>query len=59
MPSSKWGGLLLTLLISLTGIVVSMPLNGLLALGRQSALPVIRWLSIGFIEFICRGVPPR
>ena len=56
VPSSKWGGLLLTLLISLTGIVVSMPLGILLALGRQSDLPVIRWLSIGFIEFV-RGVP--
>ncbi len=56
VPSSKWGGLLLTLIISLTGIVVSLPLGILLALGRQSELPVIRWLSIGFIEFV-RGVP--
>ena len=56
VPSSKWGGLLLTLLISLTGIVFSMPIGILLALGRRSELPIIRWLSIGFIEFV-RGVP--
>jgi general L-amino acid transport system permease protein len=56
VPSSKWGGLLLTLLIALTGIMFSLPIGILLALGRRSELPIIRWLSIGFIEFV-RGVP--
>ena len=56
VPSSKWGGLLLTLLIALTGIVFSLPIGILLALGRRSKLPVIRYLCIGFIEFV-RGVP--
>ncbi|MCC6918645.1 MAG: amino acid ABC transporter permease [Alphaproteobacteria bacterium] len=56
VPSTKWGGLLLTLLISLTGIVVSFPIGILLALGRRSTLPVIRILCVCFIEFV-RGVP--
>lgn len=56
VPSNKWGGLLLTLLIALTGIVFSLPIGILLALGRRSDLPVIRWLCIAFIEFV-RGVP--
>ncbi len=52
----KWGGLLLTLVIASVGIVVSLPLGILFALGRRSQLPVIRFLSIVFIEF-WRGVP--
>ena len=51
-----WGGLLVTLVISFTGIIFSLPLGILLALGRRSELPIIRTLSIVFIEF-WRGVP--
>jgi len=51
-----WGGLLVTLVISFVGIVFSLPLGVLLALGRRSDLPIIRTLSIVFIEF-WRGVP--
>ena len=51
-----WGGLLLTLVVSVTGIVVSMPVGIVLALGRRSALPLIRIFSVAFIE-IWRGVP--
>jgi general L-amino acid transport system permease protein len=51
-----WGGLLVTLVISFTGIILSLPLGILLALGRRSELPIIRMLSILFIEF-WRGVP--
>ena len=51
-----WGGLLVTLVISFTGIVLSLPLGILLALGRRSELPMVRMLSIVFIEF-WRGVP--
>jgi general L-amino acid transport system permease protein len=51
-----WGGLLVTLVISFTGIILSLPLGILLALGRRSELPIVRTLSIVFIEF-WRGVP--
>jgi general L-amino acid transport system permease protein len=51
-----WGGLLVTLVISFTGIIFSLPLGILLALGRRSQLPIVRTLCIAFIEF-WRGVP--
>lgn len=50
------GGLLLTLLVAAVSIVVSFPFGVLLALGRRSDLPVIRWLSIAYIELV-RGLP--
>jgi general L-amino acid transport system permease protein len=51
-----WGGLLVTLVVSVTGIVASMPIGITLALGRRSTIPLIRIFSIAFIEF-WRGVP--
>jgi len=51
-----WGGLLVTLVVSVTGIVTSMPVGIALALGRRSTIPLIRIFSIAFIE-IWRGVP--
>jgi general L-amino acid transport system permease protein len=51
-----WGGLLVTLVVSVTGIVASMPIGIVLALGRRSTIPLIRIFSIAFIEF-WRGVP--
>jgi general L-amino acid transport system permease protein len=51
-----WGGLLVTLVVSVTGIVTSMPVGIALALGRRSTIPLIRIFSIAFIEF-WRGVP--
>ena len=51
-----WGGLLITLVVAIVGMVVSLPLGVVLALGRRSRLPVIRFCSIVFIEF-WRGVP--
>ena len=56
VPTDKFGGFMLNLIVGLSGIVLSLPVGILLALGRQSNLPLIRWLSIGFIEAI-RGVP--
>jgi len=56
VPTSNWGGLMLTILIAVVSIVLCFPLGVLLALGRQSSFPVIRWLSILYIELI-RGVP--
>jgi len=51
-----WGGLLVTLVVSVTGIVASMPVGIALALGRRSTIPLIRAFSITFIE-LWRGVP--
>jgi general L-amino acid transport system permease protein len=51
-----WGGLLVTLVVSVTGIVASMPVGIALALGRRSTIPLIRIFSITFIE-LWRGVP--
>jgi general L-amino acid transport system permease protein len=51
-----WGGLLVTLVVSVTGIVTSMPVGIALALGRRSSIPLIRVFSVAFIEF-WRGVP--
>jgi general L-amino acid transport system permease protein len=56
VPWDRWGGLLLNLLLASCGIAVSFPLGLLLALGRRSELPVVRWLSIAYIELF-RGVP--
>ena len=52
----KFGGLLLTILVSTGGIVLSFPIGVLMALGRRSTLPLIRPLAVGYIELI-RGVP--
>ena len=54
--TSNWGGLLLTLILAVVGIVVSFPLGVFLALCRQSDLPAIRWVSTTYIETV-RGVP--
>jgi general L-amino acid transport system permease protein len=56
VSTDKWGGLLLTMVIASVGIVLSLPLGVLLALGRQSDLPIIKNLSVIYIEFF-RGVP--
>jgi general L-amino acid transport system permease protein len=51
-----WGGLFLTLVIAIVGIVGSLPIGIVLALGRRSEMPIVRILCIVFIEF-WRGVP--
>jgi general L-amino acid transport system permease protein len=56
VDTDQIGGILLTLVIGVTGIAFSLPLGILLALGRQSRMPVMRLLCVVFIEFI-RGVP--
>ena len=56
VPTTVWGGLLITLLLSVGGIVLSFPIGVLLALGRRSSLPVVKLFSIFFIEVV-RGVP--
>ena len=56
VPTERWGGLLVTLVVASVGIAASFPLGILLALGRRSTLPVVRLASTGFIEIV-RGVP--
>ncbi len=56
VSSSDWNGLLLTIVMAAFGIVLSFPIGILLALGRTSKLPVIKWFSILYIEII-RGLP--
>ncbi|MBU3056869.1 amino acid ABC transporter permease [Pseudomonas indica] len=56
VPTSRWGGLMLTLVIASVGIAGALPLGILLALGRRSNMPAIRVISVTFIEF-WRGVP--
>ncbi|MGD0640168.1 MAG: amino acid ABC transporter permease [Roseiarcus sp.] len=51
-----WGGVFVSLLTALVGIVFSLPIGVLLALGRRSNLPIVRAASVVFIEFV-RGVP--
>lgn len=59
LPTVKpdlWGGLMLTILLAVIGIIFSFPIGVSLALGRQSSLPIVSWICIGFIELV-RGVP--
>jgi general L-amino acid transport system permease protein len=51
-----WGGVLVTIVVASVGIVFSLPIGILLALGRRSHMPAVRTLSVIFIEFV-RGVP--
>lgn len=56
IETHQWGGLMLTVVVAVVGIVASFPLGILLALGRQSKMKIIRLFSVVYIEFI-RGVP--
>jgi general L-amino acid transport system permease protein len=56
VDTGLWGGLMLTILLAVVGIVASFPLGVLLALGRRSTLPAIRWFCTLYIEVV-RGVP--
>ena len=55
-PTSQWGGFLLTFTLASLGIVAALPIGIVLALGRRSNLPIIRALSVVYIEF-WRGTP--
>lgn len=56
VSTNVWGGLLLTFVLALIGIVACFPLGVLLALGRRSSLPLVRALCTVLIEVV-RGVP--
>ena len=57
IDTRDWGGLLITLVVAITGIVASLPLGILLALGRRSEMPVARFLMRQFLSsfgVVCR-----
>jgi general L-amino acid transport system permease protein len=56
VDTEKWGGLLLTIIVASVGIIASFPIGIMFALGRQSKMPIIKTISVMYIEFI-RGVP--
>ena len=56
VPTTLWGGVLVTIVVAAVGIVASLPIGILLALGRRSDLPAVRLFAVIFIEFV-RGVP--
>lgn len=56
VPMNLWGGLFLTIVLTVTSLAVAFPLSVLLALGRTSSLPIVRILSTAFVELM-RGVP--
>jgi general L-amino acid transport system permease protein len=56
VETSMWGGLMVTLILSFVGIVVSLPFGIILALGRRSRMPIMKAACVGFIELV-RGVP--
>ncbi|WP_374449059.1 amino acid ABC transporter permease [Stella sp.] len=56
VETREWGGLMVTVFMALYGAILAVPVSLLLALGRQSRLPLVRWLSVVYIEF-WRGVP--
>jgi general L-amino acid transport system permease protein len=56
VDTANWGGVLVTIVVATVGIVFSLPIGILLALGRRSKMPAVRLFSVIFIEFV-RGVP--
>ena len=56
VETGAWGGLSLTFIVSAFALILCFPIGTILALGRRSKLPAIRYTSIGFIE-LWRGVP--
>jgi general L-amino acid transport system permease protein len=56
VPTALWGGLPLTLLLAIVGSALAFPFGTLLALGRTSDMPLIRWICVGYIDLV-RGVP--
>ncbi|MGL5116567.1 MAG: ABC transporter permease subunit, partial [Beijerinckiaceae bacterium] len=56
VTTNLWGGMLISMIVAFAGIVFSLPLGILLALGRRSKLPAVKLFSVILIEFV-RGVP--
>ncbi len=56
VETGAWGGLSLTFIVSFFSLIFCFPLGMALALGRRTELPIVKYVSVGFIEF-WRGVP--
>ncbi|HVX99708.1 MAG TPA: amino acid ABC transporter permease [Pseudorhodoplanes sp.] len=56
VETANWGGMLVTIVVATVGIVFSLPIGVMLALGRRSRMPAVKLFSVIFIEFV-RGVP--
>ncbi len=56
VPSRDMGGYMLNMMLGVTCVSLSLPIGIALALGRQSSMPLIKWICVIFIEFV-RGVP--
>ena len=56
VPSRDMGGFMLNMILGVVCVSLSLPIGIVLALGRQSDMPLIKWVCVIFIEFI-RGVP--
>jgi len=56
VPTEKWGGLMLTVVVATVGIIFSFPIGIIVAFGRQSDLPIIKSVCVTYVELI-RGVP--
>jgi general L-amino acid transport system permease protein len=56
VSTAQWGGVLVTIVVAAVGIVFSLPIGIVLALGRRSEMPMVRLVCVIFIEFV-RGVP--
>jgi general L-amino acid transport system permease protein len=56
VDTSLWGGALVTIVVGTVGIIFSLPIGIMLALGRRSKMPTVKMFSVMFIEFV-RGVP--
>ncbi|MFO8044366.1 MAG: amino acid ABC transporter permease [Halomonas sp.] len=56
VETHRWGGLMLTLILAVVGMVAALPIGILLALGRRSDMPIVKSFCVVFIEF-WRGVP--
>ncbi|MEM8639751.1 MAG: amino acid ABC transporter permease [Cyanobacteria bacterium P01_G01_bin.54] len=56
VSTGEWGGIMLTVFLAVISILLCFPIGVVMALGRQSELPVVRWFSVAYIEVI-RGIP--
>ena len=56
ISTDMWGGFPLTVVLTLFGMGISIPLGVILAIGRRSSMPIVSGISTGYIELV-RGIP--